>query len=179
MKPAQTQAYRLYQSAKQGAKKRKIEFDLSVDDVTALLKRSGGYCQVTGAPLNLRYNKSERRPWASSVDRIESKYGYRLNNCRIVCVVANIAMNVWGDSVLINMLRHMQNRHKRSLNDHNDILMAIDGFVPPIVAETMSGRSWPAFMAAIERGDLVEGRDWIYSNGGLYIHKRSFSIPNE
>src|SRR5690606_21411241 len=40
-----------------------------------------------------------RRPFAPSLDRIDTSTGYEAGNCRLVCVLANIALNEWGEDV--------------------------------------------------------------------------------
>src|SRR3546814_15533675 len=39
-------------------------------------------------------------PFAPSLDRIDSGQGYLKGNVRLVCTIANFALNQWGDSVL-------------------------------------------------------------------------------
>jgi hypothetical protein len=80
---------------------------LEMSELVVLLKCSGGQCAVTG--ITLRHDSVEqprvKRPWAPSIDRIDSELGYSFKNCRIVCVAANIGMRQWGEEVLIEMAR--------------------------------------------------------------------------
>lgn len=40
-----------------------------------------------------------RRPWAPSVDRIDSSFGYVEDNVQLVCVAANFAKGEWSENV--------------------------------------------------------------------------------
>ncbi|MBA1446257.1 MAG: hypothetical protein M3H12_15285 [Chromatiales bacterium] len=69
-----------------------------------LLLRSRGYCELTGIPFN--YGECAKgSPYRHSIDRINSDTGYSINNCRIICLAANYAINKWGDDVLRKIAR--------------------------------------------------------------------------
>ena len=102
-------AYRVLARARQNAKGRRgILFDLTKEDVLALLHEANWRCAVTRTPFILdAVGTRGDRPLAPSIDRKDSTKGYTRENCRIVCVAANFAMNRWGDWVLRTMLTHM------------------------------------------------------------------------
>ena len=64
-----------------------------------LLIESGGMCSITGAPLSF----SGEPYFKPSLDRIDNARGYTLDNIRITCAVANVAMNKWGEVALRKM----------------------------------------------------------------------------
>ena len=91
--------------ARQNAKGRRgIEFTLVREDVRPMLVKSGWRCKVTGVEFSME-KVANRLPFAPSIDRINSAQGYVVDNCRIVCVAANYAMNAWGDQVLKRLIR--------------------------------------------------------------------------
>lgn len=97
-------------STKKNAAKRGIDFMLTKDDMAALWAACEGKCAVSGVPLELDITAGtewRRNPWRPSIDRIESREGYAVSNCRIVCVAANIAMNEWGVEVLRRLAHGM------------------------------------------------------------------------
>ena len=97
--------------AKQNAKGRSRvkEFTLTTGQAVAMLIASNYQCSVTGVPLSLDFESHDgRKPYAPSIDRIDNTKGYTEDNCRVVCLAANIAMNTWGEGVLMNMLKHAQ-----------------------------------------------------------------------
>lgn len=92
------------------AKASNIEFSLSNFDMAHIIVESDGKCAVTGIKLRLdavekRGSKKHIRPWAPSIDRIDSSKGYSIENCRLVCAAANIAMGAWGEEVLLTMAK--------------------------------------------------------------------------
>ncbi len=94
----------IYPTARKNAAKRQIQFDLTVEDFWNLAARTKGCCQVTGLQFEYAFSEgSLRRPFAPSLDRIKSHKGYSKRNCRFVCIAANLAMNEWGESVLLKL----------------------------------------------------------------------------
>jgi len=88
---------RLFRSCQGKAKRRGIPFSLTLTDIDLIVLRAAGRCEVTNLPFSAKREKGEsRRPWAPSIDRIDSAQGYTLENCRLVCVAVNYAMNQWG-----------------------------------------------------------------------------------
>lgn len=87
-------------AAKARAAKTGKPFGLTRSDLVLLLLRSGGACEVTGIAFNLTSTtKHKNRPFAPSIDRINSRLPYTMENCRLVCVAANLAINEWGDEI--------------------------------------------------------------------------------
>ena len=100
---------RLFWQVKISAKKRGVEFSLSLEEVSQLAKLADGRCQITKIPFEFRFTENERRrPWAPSIDRIDPRKGYALENCRLVCVAVNIAMNDWGVELLLKIGRALK-----------------------------------------------------------------------
>ena len=91
---------KLYHAAKRRAKINGVEFTLTKKDADYLFKRAGKRCELTKIPFdfskNTRYTK---RPFVPSIDRIDSRKGYTMNNCRVICLMANIAVNEWGEEL--------------------------------------------------------------------------------
>lgn len=92
-------------NARKRSEKNGEEFGLDQEDCLALWTRCQGRCEVTGIPFEYEKSgvKHERRPYAPSLDRIESSKGYIVDNVRVVCVAVNLAMNQWGEKVLLNI----------------------------------------------------------------------------
>ena len=106
----------LLYNAEKNARRRRIGFQLSQNDLAALLDSAGGYCAVTGIRLCLDSvgQKNIKRPYAPSIDRIDSFSGYAASNCRIVCVAANMAMSQWGEEVLWEMMKALARKQMQS-----------------------------------------------------------------
>ena len=84
-------------------------------DLLEMARASDWRCAVTGLQMTLEVING-RRPYAPSIDRIDSALDYVPGNVRVVCVAANLAMNVWGDEVLLRMSRGIVPRRDRLLD---------------------------------------------------------------
>lgn len=103
----------LYARARKGADSRLIPFDLARKDFDALVIRSEGRCMVSGIPFDKRRNDTGiHRPFAPSLDRIDSALGYTANNVRLVCMIVNMALNDWGIEPLLRMARNITERER-------------------------------------------------------------------
>lgn len=92
-------------TARKNAATRKIDFLLTREHLYDLWKSSGGRCSVTGIAFSDadKCPRTNRRPWAPSIDRIDSAGPYAPGNVRLVCAAVNGAMGVWGEQVLYTM----------------------------------------------------------------------------
>lgn len=110
----------LFLAARKNAAQREIPFELVLEDVEAMVAASGGRCAVTGIALSndrgvLPQGRRMRRPWAPSLDRVDSATGYTVANCRVVCCAANYAMSQWGEEVLVEMAKAIARRRIRKM----------------------------------------------------------------
>ena len=98
--PARSWVGAMYSRVKRAAQQRGIGFEITKDELLEILRRCGGYCELTGIPLQDRKPEGARTNWfAPSLDRIDSSAPYRADNCRIVCVAMNVALGDWGESI--------------------------------------------------------------------------------
>lgn len=103
-------ALNVVNNARRNAKgRRRLAFEITYADAFDMLVASRWCCAVTGTPLSLEV-VGGKRPYAPSIDRIDNSKGYIARNCRVVCMAANYAMNVWGEEVLHRMLESIANR---------------------------------------------------------------------
>jgi hypothetical protein len=87
----------VFTRSRKNATTRNIPFDITREEFNALVEESKGFCMVSGMPFNhLWQGRGTRRPFAPSLDRIDSKIGYTKENCRMVCIIVNLALNDWG-----------------------------------------------------------------------------------
>lgn len=111
--------------ARQNAKGRgrSLEFSITREEVIKKLKQGKYRCAVTGTPLSLEILSHDgRKPFAPSIDRIDNEKGYTAENCRVVCLAANIAMNTWGEGVLLTMLKYAKGLESIRQGVQNPIL---------------------------------------------------------
>lgn len=99
-----------FRSARKGATARTIDWLLSAEDMTAIVERGQGLCEVSGIALTLTAT-GRRGPYGPSVDRIDSNFAYTPRNTRIVCVAMNYAMSTWGAEPLIRIAQVMAKKY--------------------------------------------------------------------
>lgn len=105
-------SFRIILSNSRGrAKKLGIEHTLTKLDLQTIASQSRYCCAVTGMLFsNEKVGHSGTRPFFPSLDRKDSKKGYTPDNCRLVTVVANYAMNAWGVEILTKIaIAHLRN----------------------------------------------------------------------
>lgn len=96
----------MHLSAKQRAKRKKLEYSLSVDVLILISESQNNQCSLTGIPFDLKSSHEYRvRPFAPSIDRIDNSKGYTLDNIRIVCIIVNKAKNEYSQEIFDNMCR--------------------------------------------------------------------------
>jgi hypothetical protein len=72
-----------------GAKRRNLEFSITMEDLWDLFVKQNGRCALSG--IDIRFNKigEKHTTQTASVDRINSEYGYIINNVRWVHKTVN------------------------------------------------------------------------------------------
>lgn len=98
-------ARRLYRTSRKNAAVRGIPFELTQAEFGALWSEANGVCAMSGRIFAEPEGKSKwrRNPWGASLDRVRNEHGYRVGNCRLVSACVNIALNEWGEEVLMKM----------------------------------------------------------------------------
>lgn len=74
---------RRYQSLKLRAKKKKIDFSISVEYLDKIMNEPCYYCGIFKLGL-----------WGMSIDRQDSKDGYTNKNCVSACLICNSKKNI-------------------------------------------------------------------------------------
>lgn len=87
IKPPETRE--IYNRLKQSAKKRKIEFNLTLSDLNNISFPIT--CPILGIPL--KWNRGEPKDNSYSFDRIDTLKGYSIDNLQIISYKANRAKN--------------------------------------------------------------------------------------
>ncbi len=88
--------------ARRSAKSRDFSIAVDLEFLHSLWEAQKGCCAVSGLAFTNEQHEGAfvKYPFGLSLDRIDSSKGYVQDNVRLVCVVANFALNQWGDDVL-------------------------------------------------------------------------------
>lgn len=92
----------MFFNAERRATKMGRPFTITPADMLNLVAEANGVCQLSGIPFDKTQTSS---PFAPSLDRIECAKGYEPGNVRLVCHVANVAMNTWGIEPVLRLAR--------------------------------------------------------------------------
>lgn len=105
----------LVKEGRRRAKRRKVAFTVTVDELLQKLDAQAYRCAVSGVAFDLTSkgaNQSAfRHPYRPSLDRIRAGGPYAAKNVRIVCCAVNIAMNEWGYETLIEIAQGVVRRN--------------------------------------------------------------------
>ncbi len=106
-------ASHMLNNARARAKRRNFEFELDREWVSTKLR--AGRCEVTGIPFNIQINGGRghvENSFSPSIDRIDPKFGYTKDNCRMVCWIYNRARGAFPDNDFDYMImRLVESQH--------------------------------------------------------------------
>jgi hypothetical protein len=100
----------LHWMAKRGAKKRKIEFTITINDIKELWEKQKGLCAYTHIPITL-HKKEKHTIYSASLDRIDSSKGYHKDNIELVCLFINYGKNGFEKKDVLNILKRFKNEN--------------------------------------------------------------------
>ncbi len=90
----------MFLNAERRASVAKRAFTITPSEFIELCIQSEMTCAVSGITFD---STGKNSPFAPSLDRIDSARGYEPGNVRLVCHIANVAMNKWGLEHLIKL----------------------------------------------------------------------------
>lgn len=133
----------IFNCCKQNAKKRKIQFAITVQDIDTLYKKQNGLCAITGISLTHDYMKERTEDDSHiinkhnmSIDRINNNKGYTPDNIQLVCAIINRLKHTMNSFELmlfsLNVGHNNIKKKAQSLPFMQDVLELI----PPITLTT-------------------------------------------
>ena len=66
------------------------DIEITNEDIIYLYDKQGGMCHYSGLPLKEEYNHIPRHPFAISVERLDNKKGYVLDNIKLTRRLFNL-----------------------------------------------------------------------------------------
>lgn len=101
--PARKISYMLSKARGRALKKGKA-FTLDAAWISEVFDKQRGRCALSG--MRMAFGEAEgKSPLAPSIDRIDVSEGYTRDNCRLVCVIVNLARLDWSDEDFIKMCK--------------------------------------------------------------------------
>ncbi len=102
-----------YKSYRIRANKKKLEFKLTTDEFVAIVSKNCYYCN--SEPV---YNSLSKRTYydyhANGIDRIDSKQGYLVGNCRPCCWPCNQAKNTMTEEEFYSWVSRLHNNLRQT-----------------------------------------------------------------
>lgn len=94
----------MWNSAKQRARKKNLEFTLSREWVEMHLVV--GFCELTSMPFVFTQGRRPH-PHAPTIDRKSAELGYTVENCRVVLWCLNLGFGDWGLDAVISAWQNL------------------------------------------------------------------------
>lgn len=94
----------LYNQYQNGAKKRHLDFNLTLENVKELSSKNCHYCGQP--PTQIMNKESEKGKYIyNGIDRVDNKLGYSIDNCAPCCKVCNRAKDVMSLDEFYNWIK--------------------------------------------------------------------------
>lgn len=97
---------RFFNRIRHSAKKRKIVFNLIIEDIWNLYIKQNGLCALTGKKLIFNSSGNDK-DGNISLDRIDNDQGYYIKNCQLVTKRINIAKNILSNKDFIKLCKEV------------------------------------------------------------------------
>ena len=112
---------RVYVSAKGRARIQKMQFGLDRNTIEEMLREQRHSCAISGIYFDpTGYESCHARPFAMSLDRIDSGLGYTSTNVRLVCFIVNVALGQWGLPAVERMAEAISSQRRRKLESERN-----------------------------------------------------------
>lgn len=95
---------------KTNAKKRDINFNLSIAEVKSIVTKDCHYCGAKPSNTLRRHNEGFKY---SGIDRVDNKKGYTLDNCIPCCMICNRMKKGIDYETFINQCKRIANHSRR------------------------------------------------------------------
>lgn len=88
------------------------EFDLNLEDVWKLYLKQNRKCALTGLPIDFKgSNEKHTTKYTASIDRVDSKEGYTINNIQLVHKDVNIMKNAFNQDYFVQLCNLVSNHN--------------------------------------------------------------------
>ena len=98
----------LVKNSYERAVKRNRECNITYSDLLTLWHKQNGLCALSNYPMSAKVNDQ----YKVSIDRIDSQYGYTVNNIQLVCRIANRIKSNLPNQTFIDLCCAIANKHQ-------------------------------------------------------------------
>ena len=105
-----------YSTILRGAQYRNIEFNISIEEMWSLYIKQNKKCALSGVPIVFSRNRKKEKP-TSSLDRIDSKKPYVIDNVQWVHKTVNIMKNTLSNEEFLKMCKLITNNNMEVINE--------------------------------------------------------------
>jgi len=92
-----------FSSLEHGAKKRNLEFNITIQEIWELFLRQNRKCALSNLEMSFRHKKGERADATASLDRIDSSKGYTSDNIQWIYKDLQFMKNDFSEDYFIEM----------------------------------------------------------------------------
>ena len=103
----------LYGSYKKSAKKRRLEFKITIDQFKNIILKNCTYCGIKPSQIHKKIGTNGELKY-NGIDRIDSKLGYVSNNLTPCCKTCNYAKRQMSKKEFYNWIERVYNTYKES-----------------------------------------------------------------
>lgn len=96
----------VFRLAKSGARQRKKDFIIELNDIINLWEKQKELCAYTGIKMTLEKG-GEKKPSSLSLDRINSNIGYTKENIHLVCLFVNYGKNGFSHDETLDFVKQL------------------------------------------------------------------------
>lgn len=100
---------RKFNTWRDGARKRKIEFCITVEDVETMFIQQNGKCALSGRSLSLIAGRAD----SLSLDRIDNAVGYVIGNIQLACWRANAMKRQYTEAEFFEWCKYVADHRDR------------------------------------------------------------------
>lgn len=109
----------LYVSWRNGAKARRLPFQVDIEDLEGLWERQQGQCYYTGLRMHTALNAIQTRnlvgdPFAVSLDRKDSSLSYTIDNLCLCCMSVNLAKSAYSEQAFHGAIKDLRLHYRSS-----------------------------------------------------------------
>jgi|GEM_PF-1543446 len=121
---------RVFTSARIRARTQAMEFGIDRRSLTDILEEQEYRCAISRLYFDhTGYESCHAKPFAMSIDRVDTRLGYTSRNVRLVCLIVNVALGQWGLPAVERMAAAVASESRRKLESEPKVAILKNGSI--------------------------------------------------